>query len=145
MKVGGSTPISDFVGLWVNMQSIWSPPSFLILSYVLGRCSVPVCSRGASSPSLAPTPPHEDVRAFPGLQEAYSSTPSLSWSRILTRRSITLSTLHPPNLESVPPSPQGMHSEQSWHRYFVICQREGWRPRESTCGFSFSVCRLFWD
>ena len=151
MKVGSSSPISDFVGLWVNMQRIWSPPWFLILSFVLERDSVPVCSWGApAAPAWALHPPgrHPSLRGcvcLPGGFRSYSSsTPSLSWSRILTRRSITLSTLHPPNLENMPPSPQGMNSEQNCSQYFVTCQREGWRAERASSGFSFSLCQLFW-
>ena len=141
MKVGGSSPVLDYVGLWVNMQRTWSPPWFLILSFVLERCSVPECSWGVPAAPAWPPPLPARVRGFPGASGVSVGQHQVSLDLEFWHfRSITLSTLQPPNLENMPPSPQGMNSEQNCSQYFVICQREGWRAEREHPLVSASVC-----
>ena len=104
MKVGGSSPVSDYVGLWVNMQRTWSPPWFLILSFVLERCSVPECSWGVPAAPAWPPPLPARVRGFPGASGVSVGQHQVSLDLEFWHfRSITLSTLQPPNLENMPP------------------------------------------
>lgn len=145
MKVGGSSPISDFVGLWVNMQRIWSPPWFLILSFVLERCSVPVCSRGA------PAAP-----AWPPALPARMCVLPRGFRRHIVQHQISLDlefwhvgVLHyQPYIhqtwKACPPALRACILSRAGPSISSLARERGGGPRESTCGFSFGVCQLFW-
>lgn len=112
MKVQGYGSVSSYLGLWVNIQRIWSPLQFLVFIlfyfYFNQKFSMPLCSWGTFS-SYRLDLFLLECAWFPQGFRIYSgsivSHLSLTWICNLneTHKNNRLLTSHPKKLENVSP------------------------------------------